>query len=339
MHVSMTVPNDDLSQVRSIYAELEQVGYDRVFSFEAKHDPFLPLAVAAGHTSHMQLGTALAIAFARTPMTLANAAWDLQALTGGRFALGLGSQIRPHIEQRFSMPWSRPAARMRELVLAIRAIWDCWQGGAPLDFRGEFYTHTRMVPAFDPGPLPHPRPPILLGGFGPAMTAVAGEVADGFLVHPVNTRRSLQELTLPALAEGAARVGRDVGDLEIVCVTIVVTGRDEEEMHRSREAVRNQLAFYATTPAYQSVFCLHGYEGLHDEATKLSREGRWNEMGALVDDTLVDTVAVVGEPHQVADLIRSRLAGISDSVSLVNNRAPDPLHFAEVVAGLKESRT
>lgn len=336
MHVSMTVPTDDLAEVRSIYPELERVGYDRVFSFEAKHDPFIPLAVAAGHTERMGLGTALAIALARTPMTLANAAWDLQALTGGRFTLGLGSQIRPHIEQRFSMPWSRPAARMRELVLGIRAIWDTWQDGTPLDFRGDFYTHTRMVPAFDPGPLPYPRPPILLGGFGPAMTAVAGEVADGFLVHPVNTRRSLQELTLPALAEGASRAGREVTDLEVVCVTIVVTGRDEDEMHRSREAVRNQLAFYATTPAYQSVFRLHGYDGLHDEATQLSREGRWTDMGSLVDDTLIDTVAVVGEPDEIAGLIRTRLTGISDSVSLVNNRAPDPRHFAEVVAGLKE---
>ncbi len=335
MHVSMTVPTDDLAEVRSIYAELEQVGYDRVFSFEAKHDPFIPLAVAAGHTDRMGLGTALAIAFARTPMTLANAAWDLQALTGGRFSLGLGSQIRPHIEQRFSMPWSRPAARMREMVLGIRAIWDTWQDGTPLDFRGDFYTHTRMVPAFDPGPLPYPRPPILLGGFGPAMTAVAGEVADGFLVHPVNTRRSLLELTLPALAQGASRAGRDVADLEVVCVTIVVTGRDEEEMRRSREAVRNQLAFYATTPAYQSVFRLHGYDGLHEEATRLSSEGRWSEMGSLVDDALIDTVAVVGEPDQIAGLIRTRLAGISDSVSLVNNRAPDPRHLAEVVAGLK----
>ena len=334
MHVSMTVPTEDLARVRTIYAELEQVGYDRVFSFESKHDPFIPLAVAAEHTRRLQLGTALAIAFARTPMTLANAAWDVQAVTGGRFALGLGSQIKPHIEQRFSMPWSRPAARLREMVLAIHAIWDTWQDGTPLDFRGDFYTHTRMVPAFDPGPLPYRRPPILLGGFGPAMTAVAGEVADGFLVHPVNSRRSLLELTLPALGEGAARAGRRVDELEIVCVTIVVTGRDEQQMHRSREAVRNQLAFYATTPAYQPVFRLHGYEDLHAEATTLARAGRWDDMGSLVDDELIETIAVVGEPHQIAERIRARLDGISDVVSLVNNRAPDPEHFAEVVADL-----
>jgi probable F420-dependent oxidoreductase len=200
----MTVPTDDLGSARSLYRELEDLGYDRAFSFEAKHDPFLPLAVAAEHTESIGLGTAVAIAFARTPMTIANAAWDLQTLSGGRFTLGLGSQIRPHVEQRFSMPWSRPAARMRELVLAIRAIWSCWQDGAPLDFDGEFYTHTRMVPAFNPGPLATPPPPVHLGAVGPAMTAVAGEVADGLLVHPVNTRRSLLELTLPRERRGPA---------------------------------------------------------------------------------------------------------------------------------------
>lgn len=332
----MTVPTEDLSQVRAVYPTLERLGYDRVFSFEAKHDPFLPLAVASQHTSRVGLGTALAIAFARSPMTLANAAWDLQMLTGGRFVLGLGSQIRPHVEQRFSMPWSRPAARLREMVLAIRAIWDCWQDGVPLDFRGDFYTHTRMAPAFDPGPSEHGRPPILLGGVGPEMTAVAGEVADGLLVHPVNTRRSLQELTLPALTLGSGRAGRSLEDLEVVCVTIVVTGRDDQQMERSREAVRNQLAFYATTPAYRPVFELHGYEDLHTEAAQLARAGRWAEMGSLVDDELIETIAVVGEPHEVAERIRARLVGISDSVSLVNNRAPDPEHLVEVVHDLHQ---
>lgn len=331
----MTVPTDDVTSARTIFGELEELGYDRAFSFEAKHDPFLPLAVAAEHTDRIHLGTALAIGFARSPMTLANVGWDLQALTGGRFSLGLGTQIRPHVEQRFSMPWSAPARRMREMVLAIRAIWDTWQHGTPLAFEGEFYTHTRMVPAFDPGPLVHPAPPILLGAVGPAMTAVAGEVADGLLVHPVNSRRSLQELTLPALAEGAARAARDVAEVEVVCVTIVVTGRDEAEMARSREAVRTQLAFYGTTPAYQPVFALHGYGDLLPELQQLARQGRWDEMGSLIDDELLETIAVVGEPDRVPSLVRERLEGISDSVSLVNNRAPDPRHFAEVVAGLR----
>lgn len=337
MHVSMTVPTEDLRVVRDLYPELERIGYDRAFSFEAKHDPFLPLAVAGEHTSTLQLGTAIAIAFARTPMTLANAAWDLQALTGGRFTLGLGSQIAPHITQRYSMPWSQPVARMRELVLAIRAIWDAWETGGRLDFAGDFYTHTRMIPAFDPGPAPFGLPPIFTAGFGPKMTEVAGEVADGFLVHPVNSRRSLQELTLPALARGAARAGRAVEDLELVCVTIVVTGRDEAEMARSREAVRQQLAFYGTTPAYLPVFELHGYGGLHPELKALARDDRWQDMAALIDDELIEAIAVVGEPGEVAGKVRARLDGISGHVSLVNNRAPDPQHLAEVVADLHET--
>jgi len=336
MHVSMTVPGDDLAQTRTLYRTLEEIGYDRAFSFEAKHDPFLPLAVAGEHTSSIELGTAIAIAFARTPMTLANTGWDLQALTRGRFVLGLGSQIRPHVEQRFSMPWSRPVERMREMVLGIRAIWDTWQTGVPLHFDGDFYTHTRMVPAFDPGPNPFGPPRIFTAGFGPRMTAVAGEVADGFLVHPVNTRRSLQQLTLPAIEAGAASAGRSLDDVEVVCVTIVVTGRDEQQMARSHEAVRQQLAFYGTTPAYLPVFELHGYGDLHPELKALARDGRWAEMGALIDDDLIRTIAVVGEPHQIAPLVRARLEGISDSVSLVNNRAPDPEHLVEVVAALRD---
>jgi probable F420-dependent oxidoreductase len=335
MRVSMTVPTDDLATVRTIYPELEALGYDRAFSFEAKHDPFVPLAVAAEHTATIGLGTAVAIAFARTPMTLANVAWDLQALTGGRFTLGLGSQIEQHVTQRFSMPWSRPADRMRELILGIRAIWRAWETGEALDFRGEFYEHTRMIPAFDPGPAPHGLPPVFAAGVGPRMTAVAGEVADGFLVHPVNTRRSLQELTLPALAEGAARAGRPVDEVEVVCVTVVVTGRTDEELNRSREGFRRQLAFYGTTPAYQPVFALHGFGDLRPELAALARDGRWDDMAGLIPDELLEEVAVCGEPDEIAPQLRERLDGISDSVSLVNNRAPDPRHFAEVVEALQ----
>ena len=330
----MTVPTDDLTEARSIYPALEEIGYDRAFSFEAKHDPFVPIAIAGEHTRSIELGTAIAIAFARTPMTLANVGWDLQTVTGGRFVLGLGSQIRPHVEERFSMPWSHPPERMREIVLAIRAIWDAWQDGTKLDFRGDFYTHTRMIPAFDPGPNPYGPPRILTAGVGPRMTAIAGEVADGFLVHPVNSRASLRDITLPAIAEGAQRAGRSATDIEIVCVTIVVTGRDDTEFARSREAVREQLAFYATTPAYAPVFELEGYGDLHPILKRMAREGRWSEMATLIDDDLINAIAVVGEPHEIAPKIRARLDGVSKSVSLVNNRAPDSHHFAEVVADL-----
>jgi len=334
MKVSITAPTEDPSRTSSLFAELEAVGYDRAFSFEAKHDPFLPLAVAAQHTTRIQLGTAIAIGFARTPMTLANLGWDLQAITEGRFSLGIGTQIAPHITQRFSMPWSDPVGRLREMVLAIRAIWDCWQTGAPLNHRGEHYTHTRMVPAFDPGPLSYRPPPILTAGFGPLITAVAGEVADGFLVHPLNTRRSLLELTVPALQVGCDRAGRSLSDLEITAVTIVVTGSTEESLVRSREAVRAQLAFYGSTPAYAPVFELSGRGDLHPELKRRAAAGEWAEMSTLIDDEFLEEVAVVGEPHTIAAQLRERLDGITDSVSLVNNRAPDPDHFASIVHDL-----
>ena len=335
MHVSITVPTDDLRSVRTLYPAVEATGYDRAFSFEAKHDPFLALAVAGEHTTGLELGTAVAIGFARTPMTLANVGWDLQTLTGGRFVLGIGSQVRPHVEDRFSMPWSRPVARMRELVLAIRAIWAAWEDGTPLDFHGEFYRHTRMIPAFDPGPNPFGPPRILTAGFGPRMTEVAGEVADGFIVHPFTTRRSLLELTLPAIRRGAQRAGRPASELEVVCVTIVVTGRDDEQLERSREAIREQLAFYGTTPAYRPVLELHGRGGLQPELARLAREGRWHDMAPLVDDELIETVAVVGAPDEIAAKVLERLDGISDHVSLVNNRAPDPDLYAEAVGDLR----
>jgi probable F420-dependent oxidoreductase len=335
MHVSMTVPTEDLRDVRTLYPALEAIGYDRAFSFEAKHNPFLPLAVAAEHTDTMQLGTAIAIAFARTPMTLANAGWDLQTITAGRFALGLGSQIRPHVEQRYAMPWSRPAARLREIVLGIRAIWEAWETGGPLDFDGEFYTHTRMIPAFDPGPNPFGPPPILTAGFGPRMTEVGGEVADGFLVHPLHTRRSLLDLTVPAIERGAARAGRDPAGIELTCVTIIVTGRDEAELDRSREGVREQLAFYGTTPAYRPVLDLHDRGHLHEELKARAQRDEWREMAELIDDEFLEEVAVVGEPDSIAAALEVRLDGISDHVSLVNNRVPDPGHFAEVVTALK----
>ena len=334
MHVSMTVPTDDLTTVRGMYAELEAIGYDRAFSFEAKHDPFLPLAVAAEHTTSLQLGTAIAIAFARTPMTLANIGWDLQTLTEGRFVLGLGSQIAPHIRERFSMPWSHPVERMGEMVRAIRAIWYAWEHGTPLDVRGDFYTHTRMIPAFDPGPNPFGTPRILMAGFGPRMTRLAGEVGDGFLVHPVNTRRSLLELTVPAIEAGLVETGRSRDDFELVCVTIIVTGDSDEQLERSRRAVREQLAFYGTTPAYLPVFELHDRGELHPRLKQLARDGRWSEMADLIDDEFLETVAVVGEPGKVGALVRERLSGISDRVSLVNNRCPDPDHFASIVRDL-----
>lgn len=335
MKVYTTAPLEDPRDARAAFSRLEEVGYDGAFTFEAKHDPFLPLVLAAEQTQRLLLGTAVAIAFARNPMNLANLAYGLQVISKGRFVLGLGSQVRPHVEKRFGMPWSRPAARMRETVQAIRAIFDAWEGKAKLDFRGEIYRHTLMIPAFDPGPNPFGPPRIFIGGFGPRMTEVTAEVADGFIAHPFNTRRSLLENTLPALERGLTRSGRRRDRLEIVCSTLVVTADDEIEFERVKAAARKQLAFYGSTPAYSPTLDVHGWGSLHVELNRLSKEGRWDEMAGCIDDEILEEIAVVGPRREIANRLRERLGGIADAVSLTHNRAPDRDHWADVVADLK----
>jgi len=335
VRIATTVPTEAPSQSGELFARLERIGYDTGFSFEAKHDPFLPLALASQTTSSLRLGTAVAIGFARNPMVLANVGYDLQQMSGGRFVLGLGSQVRPHIQNRFSETWSQPAARMRELVLAVRAIWDRWEGTSELHFDGDFYHHTLMTPAFDPGPNPFGPPPVFVGGFGPRMIEVAGEVADGLIVHPFNSRRSLEELVVPALVRGLLASDRDAPAVEIVWVMMVVTWATDEEHDIASRSVKDQLAFYGSTPAYAPVLAIHGYAELHTELNRLSKAGRWAEMGALVPDDFVDAIAVVGPRGDIARKIAARAAGMTDSVSLTNNRNPDPELFADIVADLK----
>lgn len=335
MKVYTTAPLEDPRKARTLYKELEEIGYDGGFSFEAKHDPFLALAVASEHTNNIRLGTAIAIAFARNPMNLANLGYDMQLISGGRFVLGLGSQVKPHIERRFSSVWSKPAARMREIVLAIRAIWDTWEGNSDLDFEGEFYTHKIMIPAFDPGPNPYGPPPIFTGGFGPLMTEIGGEVSDGFITHPFNTRKSLLENTLPALEKGLAKAGRSREYLEVMCPTLVVTADSEEKLAASKLAARKQLAFYGSTPAYLPTLACHGWEDMHLELNALSKQGRWDDMTDLIGDEVLEAIAVVGMRDEIADKLTARLDGIADSVSLTHNRLPDPNHWADVVRELK----
>lgn len=337
MKVYTTAPLEDPRDARTTFRVLEESDYDGAFTFEAKHDPFLPLVLAAEHTRSLRLGTAVAIGFARNPMNLANLAYGMQVISEGRFVLGLGSQVRPHIENRFGMPWSRPAARMREMVQAIRAIFETWEGKRELDFRGDIYRHTLMIPAFDPGPNPFGPPPIFMGGFRPRMTEVAGEVADGFIAHPFNTRRSLTENTLPALERGLAKSGRCRSDIEVVCATLVVTADEQAEFERVKAAARAQLAFYASTPAYSATLDVHGWGYLHAELNRLSKAGRWDDMALCIDDEILEEIAVVGQRCEIAQLLQERLDGIADAVSLTHNRAPDPAHWADVVADLKSS--
>lgn len=337
MKIYTTAPLEDPREARSSFRFLEEVGYDGAFSFEAKHDPFLPLVLAAENTQTLTLGTAITIAFARNPMNLANLAYGVQSISGGRFLLGLGSQVRPHIQNRFSMPWSKPAKRMRETVLAIKAIFARWEGLADLDFEGEFYRHTLMIPAFDPGPNPFGPPPIYTAGVGPLMTEVAGEVADGFFGHPFNSRESLLENVLPAIERGLARSGRKRSDIDMIFATLTVTADTEEEFERVKLAARKQLAFYGSTPAYRPTLDQHGWGDLHLELNRMSKQNLWDQMTHLIDDEVLETIAVVGPRNEIAGRLRARLAGIADGVSLTHNRAPDPESWADIVAEFKSS--
>ena len=316
---------------RSAAAEAERAGYAAVWTSEVKHDPFVALALAATATERVELGSAIAVAFARNPMTTAVQANDLQLLSQGRLLLGLGSQIRAHITRRFSMPWSHPAARMREYILALRAIWDCWHHDAKLDFRGDFYSHTLMTPFFNPGPNPYGAPRVLLAGVGAAMTRVAGEVADGFLCHGFTTERYLREVTLPALAQGRG----DLAGFEVAGSPLVVTGRTEEEMNEARRGVREQIAFYGSTPAYRPVLERHGWGALSEELHALSRQGRWQQMGTLIDDQMLDAFAVTAEPGQVAAELLRRYGDIMTRMTLYTPYAIDAAVTQRIAADLR----
>jgi probable F420-dependent oxidoreductase len=293
----------------------EAVGYDGLWSAETSHDPFLPLLVAAEHTERIELGTGIAVAFARSPMTLANTAWDLQSYSGGRFNLGLGSQIKAHIEKRFSMPWSHPAARMREFVLAMRAVWANWQDGTPLRFEGEFYRHTLMTPFFNPGPLECGPPKVFLAAVGEKMTEVAGEVCDGIILHGFTTERYVREVTIPALERGWEKAGKTRADFQLSGPLFVVTGATEEEVAKATAGTKQQIAFYGSTPAYRGVLELHGWGELQPDLNRLSKEGKWAEMGELIDDEILHTFAVVGAPEDVPALLLARYGDIVDRLS------------------------
>ena len=328
----MVVTN--MKQIPARVRELEEAGFDGCFTFEGPHEPFMPLVLAAEH-SKLDVGTGLAIAFARTPMTVANLAHDLQQFSGGRFWLGLGSQIRPHIEARYSMPWGKPVTRMKEFVRALRAIFANWNTNEKLDFRGEFYTHTLMPPIFNPGPSTGGPPPIYLGGVGPKMTEAAGEVADGMLLHPFHTERSLEQVMLPNLQKGLTASERQLSDFTLCAQVLVVTGKDEAEFENARAMTRNQIAFYASTPAYRSVLEAEGRGELQPELRQLTKLGRWHEMASLIDDELLSRIAVVGTPREVAESLHARYGSLAGRLAFAS---PFPLSqecASEIIRGLR----
>ncbi|MDH3708045.1 MAG: TIGR03617 family F420-dependent LLM class oxidoreductase, partial [Acidimicrobiia bacterium] len=248
--------------------------------------------------------------------------------------LGLGSQIKPHITKRFSMPWSHPADRMREMVQALHAIWDCWEDGSRLDFRGDFYSHTLMTPFFNPGPNPHGKPRVFLAAVGELMTEVTGEVADGWISHAFTTPAYMHDVAVPALARGAAKAGRDVSDIEVSIPAFIVTGTNEDEMEKAAAGTRQQIAFYGSTPAYKKVLDHHGWGDAQPELNRLSKEGKWVEMGNVIDDAMLDEFAIVAEPDQVAGQLKARFGEVVDRVSFYAPFQSDPAAWTPVIESI-----
>jgi len=335
MKIDGMLMTPDLGTIGARARRMEEIGYDGLYSAETKHDPFFPLLLAAEHTQRIDLATAIAVAFPRSPMHLAHVGHDLQRFSQGRFILGLGSQIKAHIEKRFSASFDRPAARMRELILATRAIWATWEHDEPLRFEGEFYRHTLMTPFFNPGPTGFGPPRVFLAAVGEKMTEVAGEVCDGMFVHGFTTEKYLRETTIPAIERGLARSGRSRADIELSFPTFMVTGETDEEWQAADAAVREQIAFYGSTPAYRPVLEAHGWGEAQDELNRLSKQGAWKEMGKVITDDILDAFAVRGTAAELPALVLARYGDLVDRLSFYAPYRTDPETWADVVAGFK----
>ena len=311
-----------MRNVRDIARAAEALGFAGLWTSETKHDAFLPLAIAANETEKIQLGTSVAIAFSRSPMEVAQTAWDLQALSDGRFVLGIGTQVKAHVRRRFSMPWDRPVARLREYVGALRAIWGSFQTEGPLSFEGEFYRHTLMTPFFNPGPIAHPEIPVYIAGVNTGLAALAGELCDGFHVHPFHSPEYIRKTIKPTIAEGAEKAGRDQEEVTLATSVFVVTGESDEEIGEQREKIRAQISFYASTPTYRTVLEAHGWEDLGEELAKLARDKKWDEMPKLITDEMLDTFVVEATPDEVGPALKERYEGLIDRVTLYTPFVP-----------------
>ncbi|WP_221583456.1 TIGR03617 family F420-dependent LLM class oxidoreductase [Microbacterium sp. G2-8] len=308
MQIDLGIRDAAPSAVLATAARAEREGFDGIQVPELAHDPLMACALAGSATERIHTATSIAVAFARNPMTVAQSANDVQLASEGRFSLGLGSQVQPHIEKRFSMPWSAPAPRMREFIAAVRAIWHSWETGERLNVRGEHYRHTLMTPMFSPGPNPHGAPDIWLAAVGPAMTKLAGEAADGFIAHAFTTPDYLTEVSLPALAEGRARTDRAATD--VILTPFVVTGRSAQERAEMEKAVRSQIAFYGSTPSYRPVLALHGWEDAADALHAASRRGEWDTMGSIITDDMMNAFATFCEPADLRAALEDRFAHV-----------------------------
>lgn len=311
-----------VSEAGSRAREAEATGFDGAWTSETQHDAFLPLVLAAEHTTRLTLGTSIAVAFPRSPMTTAYIAWDLQRLSSGRFILGLGTQVKGHIERRYGLAWDAPGPRLRDYIRALRAIWDCWQQGTPLSYQGEFYSHSLMTPFFNPGPIDSPRVPIHIAGVQEYMCRLAGELCDGLHVHPFHSEQYLREIVLPAVEQGLQASGRTRADVCLASSAFLVTGETAAAMQTAREDVRRQIAFYASTPNYRVILECHGWGQTAKELTRRSVRADWEGMAALISDEMLEAFAIVGNPGEVPEKLRRRYAGLLDRVAVYETFDP-----------------
>jgi probable F420-dependent oxidoreductase len=314
----------DLGEAGRTAEAAERLGLDGLWTNETAHDPFLPLVPAALATSRVRLGTAVAIAFPRSPTAMAYTAWDLARASGGRFILGLGTQVKAHIERRFSVPWDAPVERLRDYIGAVRAVWECWQTGERLRYEGPYYSLKLMTPFFSPPPLPEPShtPPIFIAGVNRRLCRLAGEVCDGFHAHAFHTPLYLREYVLPWIEEGLASAGRERGDVQVCTSVFAIVGRGDERA-RAREDVRKQIAFYASTPSYRTLLDAHGWEATGEQLSRLAGRGRWDELGMLITDDMLAEFVVEGDTLAgAARSIKERYTGVVDRVALYVPFAP-----------------
>ena len=334
MRISTTVPQDDLRKVAAAARMVEAGGYTIITTNENKHDPFLALAIAAVETERVELATAIAISFSRSPMAVANASWDLNEASRGRFVLGLGTQVKAHNERRFSVAWTPPAPRMREYIQSLKAIWRCWRHGEKLAFEGDHYRFTLMPPYFVPESLGLRLPPVTLAAVGPAMLRVAGEVADGVRLHPFCTRKYIDDVVLPELGTGMARSGRTRQTFEITGGGFLATGATDAEVHEAREWVRGRVGFYGSTPAYFPVLAVHGLQDLGQNLNRMTREGQWDKLAGEISDDVLDLFAASGRHDQIKAVIADRFAAVSDSLSARDRPGADTFMPPELIGEL-----
>ncbi len=334
MRLDAALTYTQLSEVPALARAAEAAGFDAIWTTETQHDPFLPLALAAEHTQRLNIGTAVAIGFARSPMTLAHTAWDLAAQSGGRLMLGLGTQVKAHIERRFSMPWPEsPVGKLRELVLALRAIWHSWQTGERLNFRGEYFKHTLMTPFFNPGPIAQPHIPIFIAGVNTGLARLCGQAGDGFHVHPFHSAEYLRDVIRPAIAEGAAKAGRSPSDVQVSASVFLIHSEADVDF------VRSQIAFYASTPSYRPVMAHHGWQAAGEQLSALAARGEWGAMMPLITDDMLAAFALRAPFGSLAGALRERYAGLLDRVTPYRAYTPgaDDAAWKQLAAELRET--